>query len=480
MAFDKDIVINAIQKEYGQKNAESYLEKIIQVDYTVPAIRKEKMSALFIPLLESFLSKEKISYDKEVLTSLWDYNGLSDYFHSIRDVKRFINSLKLRMPGIAKEVNTADFIAIEAIRLFDNEGYRTVYNHLITNKRQRIPTGFELTNDQFGDFSLPTKDIIIALFAKSGNYSFKKDPDEKGICVPEYFERYFSLEIDQKDIRQKEFEDFMLRCDVRTTILNTAVKFGTIESLLNKLDNRDLSVYYPNYEYELINTIFQYFNNRTDLLESCHYEVSKAIINLVCSSKRSAEYLKTFINSFNGQLGAPSMLHIYYFHYMRELKNNGGSFDNQDKFDTYYKERYDQIRISFEDMFFKSSDVIFEPRYSKECPFIKYIYLMSFAELFPEKYGVYFQKIIEDKVFAFYIVKQIVDLGSKGSTRARYNNLTEMKIFPSTCFSQFHKRIKDIEDQNLTLEEAKLQKAFLEIDFSNFPTVTYPTKEFEK
>ena len=46
VAFDKNVVINALTKEFGL-DGEKYLEKIVQIDYTIPAIATEDISKFF-------------------------------------------------------------------------------------------------------------------------------------------------------------------------------------------------------------------------------------------------------------------------------------------------------------------------------------------------------------------------------------------------------------------------------------------------
>lgn len=156
LAFDKEIVISAINKEYGNRGLD-YLEKIIQVDYSIPIIKKERLETLFFQMLSdlNLNADYKIVFDNIVIKSLWNHHGLNEYFTTIRDFKRFSNSLIFRLPSITDDINTSDFLAIEAIRLFDNEGYKMFYSFIAPIYGKEIcPMQFLKKNNLSSSFSL--------------------------------------------------------------------------------------------------------------------------------------------------------------------------------------------------------------------------------------------------------------------------------------------------------------------------------------
>ena len=75
IAYGKEIVANAINNQYKDKGFD-YLEKIVQIDYPVPPIKKEILNKLFFDLLDDLSKELKFKYDKTVLNSLWDYHGI--------------------------------------------------------------------------------------------------------------------------------------------------------------------------------------------------------------------------------------------------------------------------------------------------------------------------------------------------------------------------------------------------------------------
>jgi predicted KAP-like P-loop ATPase len=123
LAFDKNVVTRALaaeheltsaQMEYGQQ----YLEKVIQVPFDVPLISETEVQQLLLSQLDAIL--------KAVPHPVWDdaywaniyTSGLNAFFRNIRDVTRYINSLRFSFSRVNEEVSAVDFFAITALQVF--------------------------------------------------------------------------------------------------------------------------------------------------------------------------------------------------------------------------------------------------------------------------------------------------------------------------------------------------------------------------
>src|SRR5205823_75394 len=122
-------VINSINKEFGI-DGESYLDKIIQVDYRIPDPLDEQIEFIFFELVESFCSENKIYFDKKEIGVLWLVHSFKSFFKNLRDIYRYLNALKVRLPIIHRDVNVTHFMVIEAIRIFDYASYSLIQSHL--------------------------------------------------------------------------------------------------------------------------------------------------------------------------------------------------------------------------------------------------------------------------------------------------------------------------------------------------------------
>jgi predicted KAP-like P-loop ATPase len=234
VAFDKEIVVNALQKEY-QKNGEHYLEKIIQVDYSLPEIPPSKIrEILYDTELKNYLQLpifEKIAVEQilETVRNTWR-DGFSFYFKNLRDINRYTNAIKLRLPSIYKEIDIADFLILEAIRIFDYKVYEYIYKNkdLLTkyisskkykgNVEQDYYDKFKtsLASNKFKDGSESLVKNLFYLETENTNLKYYAADDNSdtqpfinfSISVSAYFDRYFTFQLFDNEIKKEEINNF--------------------------------------------------------------------------------------------------------------------------------------------------------------------------------------------------------------------------------------------------------------------------------
>jgi len=115
LAFDRNIVEKSLEEQEGVSGKE-YLEKIVQVSFDVPLVQKQKLYSYLFSQLDSIV---KVVPEKIWDASRWGnlfHAGFKDMFSSLRDVKRYVNSLKfnfsLIQQGASFELNPIDFIGL--------------------------------------------------------------------------------------------------------------------------------------------------------------------------------------------------------------------------------------------------------------------------------------------------------------------------------------------------------------------------------
>src|SRR5690606_5624992 len=222
MAFDKLVVTNAIKNEFKQ-NGEQYLEKIIQVDFNVPAIMPEDLESMFFSKLKTLLQAHQIDFDPAELYGAWLIHGLRDYFLNVRNFNRYFNSLEFRLPSIYQDVNIHDFLILEAIRLFDYKSFEIIQ----TNYRSRV---------QFGIKSVYQSRLLKIQKRKSWSlydYAFNettyqlKDMKYR-MREAEFCDRYFSLAVSKRDVREEEYLNFLHYPRTRVELLTNSIKNSKI------------------------------------------------------------------------------------------------------------------------------------------------------------------------------------------------------------------------------------------------------------
>jgi len=231
VAFDKNIVIRALEKEQEGSGLE-YLEKIVQVPFEIPPVPKEEVYSLLFSQLDELI--------KDIPEERWNqtywgnifHSGIKVFFNTIRDVTRYLNTLRFSFPMVKEEVNPVDFIAITSFQVSLPELYYAIRDNkdLFTG----VSSGFggrsekrinqerkqcnEILNLVPENIKENIKELLIRLFPKLksiwGNTNYGSDWLETWrkncrICSPDVFDTYFRLAIPKGEISQREIQTIL-------------------------------------------------------------------------------------------------------------------------------------------------------------------------------------------------------------------------------------------------------------------------------
>jgi len=264
LSFDRSIIEKNLEEQKGVSGKE-YLEKIVQVSFDVPFVQEQKLYAYLFSQLDTIV--------KVVPEKLWDmtawgnlfHGGMKEFFVSLRDVKRFINSLKfnfsLIQQGTSFELNPIDFIGLETIRVFTPEVYEGLRgeNLLFTHtdssmgsrngeqeRRQQIETAINRAGENVRE---SVKNIIYYLFPQVkglfGNMHYGSDwqdrwTKELRICSTELFDRYFILDVPEGEISQFEIDKLLSATQDKnqfSKVIEEYLKNGKIKKVLSRLED---------------------------------------------------------------------------------------------------------------------------------------------------------------------------------------------------------------------------------------------------
>jgi predicted KAP-like P-loop ATPase len=125
LAFDRDQVAGALSQRTGQAGF-AYLEKIVQVPFELPLPEREALLGLFFDQLSEIVGEvESDLLDNEELRALLT-DGLDALMETPRDIVRLTNSLRVTYGAVRGEVNVVDFVALEALRVFEPHVYDSI------------------------------------------------------------------------------------------------------------------------------------------------------------------------------------------------------------------------------------------------------------------------------------------------------------------------------------------------------------------
>lgn len=121
-AYDRSYLVEAI-KQQNIESANYYLEKIFQVEYTLPAFEREKLVEYLKKECCKFIrQEEQLSLERNLVLG----NIAIEELTTLRDVKRYINSLKNSYKRLVGNVVLSNLMNLEILRL----KYRAIYEFL--------------------------------------------------------------------------------------------------------------------------------------------------------------------------------------------------------------------------------------------------------------------------------------------------------------------------------------------------------------
>ena len=227
LVFDKKVVINAlenVQEGFGLE----YLEKVIQIPFEVPLISKDEVEHLLKREIRELVNG--VPEDRYDQGYWWDiyFMGFKDFFRNIRDVTRYLNTLRFGLEMVKNEVNVADFLAITAIQVFlpevyygirDNKdlfvGSCSYYGRSDESKEKAKKHCDEIISKGKDLPPEVLKDLLKKLFPKLesiyGNNNFGQEElrnwrKDCRICSPDIFDLFFRLSLPKGEISQGEIE----------------------------------------------------------------------------------------------------------------------------------------------------------------------------------------------------------------------------------------------------------------------------------
>lgn len=120
LAFDKQVVTQALGEVYSFDKSATFLEKIIQLQIEVPLINKKILLREWKKSLDRVLKNNSIEFNNaqwfELQTRI--QKGFLQNLDDLRKIKNIENSLSYVLPILNNKVNIVDLITIESMRFF--------------------------------------------------------------------------------------------------------------------------------------------------------------------------------------------------------------------------------------------------------------------------------------------------------------------------------------------------------------------------
>lgn len=234
-AYDKNYIVKTISEQNKVIMPDAYLEKIFQVEYTIPQFEKEVLRNVLFESCRKFIVSDNDI--KELKEAVYDSSVIKDFvideLRNLRDVKRFSNALHTSYSHLKGEIvlndlmnitllkikykEVYDVLAKYGFRLFQKNHYGALelYSGSDEEKKEQREKlqPFEPKeqinlqqdwNIYFGDTytEVQKKDILFLLEKIFFRYS--DDKELEGVNTENGFERYFYDTLLEEDYSAKE------------------------------------------------------------------------------------------------------------------------------------------------------------------------------------------------------------------------------------------------------------------------------------
>ncbi len=130
LAMDRDVVTRALN-DVNAGDGQEYLEKIVQVTFEIPELKKNRLHEVFFTKLDYVLKSipDGVRWDRQYWGEVFR-NCIAPYLETMRDVNRVINTFQFRYSLLYQETAFEDMIAIATLEVLNPK----LYKWIIQNK----------------------------------------------------------------------------------------------------------------------------------------------------------------------------------------------------------------------------------------------------------------------------------------------------------------------------------------------------------
>lgn len=125
LVMDKEVVCSALEKVHNMDGNE-YLEKIVQVPFELPEIRKGSLHNILRDRINKIVNGH-VSNEEYYASIL--RNCVEPYVNTMRDVNRLINIFQFKYEALNKETLPEDLLAITILEVLEPKLYKWIYDN---------------------------------------------------------------------------------------------------------------------------------------------------------------------------------------------------------------------------------------------------------------------------------------------------------------------------------------------------------------
>jgi len=226
LAFDDDVVAAALGERYGAGGHEAgraFLEKIIQVPLHLPPADRMSLRQITFEGVDHALNQAGVVLEQRQIDVFSRYfvDGLEPKLETPRIAKLYTNALMFALPLVKGEVNIAEFMLIEGVRVMYPKLYATIRDNpdlFLKGEPRDVPRGLEQPPSPLNrliESAIPASTpeeyeqirerLLKPLFPRIGNSAYGGEWEAvwakvQRICSARYFKRYFVYGVPEGDM----------------------------------------------------------------------------------------------------------------------------------------------------------------------------------------------------------------------------------------------------------------------------------------
>ncbi len=247
LVFDRQLAEKIVQERYPSEGPQ-YLDKIIQAGFDVPQPAQTDLNEAAVATINIICGNA--SEDQKHRASNIFIDVVAPYMTTPRHVIRYGNAISVTWPAIAGEVNVGDFIALEALRLYEPGLFLAIRfsaNDLCGTSADGYGGRgglFESSHDpdkRFERFlfNVPderkevAKNALVRLFPRMERMTYGSEwrdrwSADRRVCVAEHFSTYFRMSLSEDSLSLRDIDELISRAVDRDFVQETLRRAASV------------------------------------------------------------------------------------------------------------------------------------------------------------------------------------------------------------------------------------------------------------
>ena len=224
LSFDRELAEKAIADSFPSEGPH-YLEKIIQLSFDLPKPDEDDLRQYLLERVYNIIGFPKEDEAVEFMNLF--HEAVAPYIRSPRDAIKLVNNLSVTYPAVKGDVFAGDFLALEAMRIFEHDLYLKLRQNgsLLTANLSSLESRHTSNlSEQWNSIfigSHPEADrirrVIMRLFPVGeavwrNTWHTSSEPiwrRRRRVSSSEHFETYFRFSLSKKAVPQKTIDAFI-------------------------------------------------------------------------------------------------------------------------------------------------------------------------------------------------------------------------------------------------------------------------------